>query len=275
MSQTSAASRTFFSRANDIRCRDWSARLSRFLRARLHRLSSAGLLFADDPRVCSAWKRGWEPAHYLRLVRWRDAGFRPRAIYDIGAHRGLWSEMAQAVFQPEQIVLFEPQREFQDKARARQAGEAKWEFLPVALGEREEIQTMHVTENSAASSLLAPVAGEVPANWGVKPVRREEVQVMPLDVLAPARGLPLPDLVKIDVQGYERAVLAGGKETLSGTQRIVVEVSLQPIYRGQALLPEVLQVLSAWGFELKDISEGCRPWPGPVSQVDLWLKRTK
>jgi hypothetical protein len=145
----------------------------------------------------------------------------------------------------------------------------------VALGEREEIQAMHVTENSAASSLLAPVPGEVPANWGTKPVRREEVQVMPLDVLAPARGMPLPDLVKIDVQGYERAVLAGGKKTFIETQRIVIEVSLQPIYRGQALLPEVVQTLSGWGFELEDISEGSRPWPGPVSQVDLWMKRTK
>ncbi|MCI0539734.1 MAG: FkbM family methyltransferase [Verrucomicrobiales bacterium] len=275
MSQSTAASRTFFSRANDIRCRDWSARLSRFLRARLHRLASAGLLFADDPRVCSAWKHGWEASHYLRLLRWRDTGFRPRCVYDIGAHVGCWSEMAEATFHPEQIFLFEPQHEFHDQARTRQPEKANWEVVPLALGDRDEIQTMNVTENPAASSLLTPDAGGVPASWGATPVRREEVRVVRLDGLVPARAMPSPDLVKIDVQGYERAVLAGGKETLSEAQRIVIEVSLQPIYRGQALLPEVVQTLSHWGFELDDISEGCRPWPGPVSQVDLWLKRAK
>jgi FkbM family methyltransferase len=275
MSQTSAASRPFFARANDLHCRDWSARLSRFIRARLHQLASRSLLFADDPRVCSAWRRGWEAAHYLRLLRWRDAGFRPRIIYDIGAHLGLWSEMAQVVFCPDTIFLFEPQREFQDKVRARQPRDTHWEIVPVALGEREEVRSMHVTQNAAASSLLAPATAGVPANWGTQPVRREEVAVAPLDSLVTKRPMPGPDLVKIDVQGFERAVLAGGRETLLEAQRLVIEVSLHPIYQGQALLPEVVQTLSGLGFQMEDMNEGCRPWPGPVSQVDLWWKRAK
>jgi FkbM family methyltransferase len=183
--------------------------------------------------------------------------------------------MTRAVFQPEKIFLFEPQREFQGRPRARGRNETKWEVLPVALGDREEVQTMHVTENAAASSLLLPNPSGAPADWGTKPVRLEEVKVVPLDALVSSRRMSWPDLVKIDVQGYERAVLAGGRETLREAQRIVIEVSLQPIYRSQALLPEVVQTLSTLGFELDDVSEGCRPWPGPLTQVDLWMKRAK
>src|SRR5437867_6417463 len=201
MSQTSAASRTFFARANDLRCRSWAARLSRFARARLRNFCAAGLLFSDDPRVCTAWRRGWDAGHYLRLLRWRDEGFRPRVIYDIGAHLGAWSEMVQAIFAPETIFLFEPQADFREKLIRRQPAEAKWKVIPVALGDQEGTQWINVTENSAASSLLTPMTAEVPATWGTTPVRREEVKVATLDGLAASRSMPLPDLVKIDVQG--------------------------------------------------------------------------
>jgi FkbM family methyltransferase len=251
-----------------------SARCSRFLRAKLQRFCQAGLLLADDPRVLTAWKRGWDGSHHVRLLRWRDEGFHPKAVYDIGAHAGFWSEMAQAVYSPDRIFLFEPQRALQEQARARQPAGAVWEVVPAALGDREEIQWINVTENAAASSLLPPEAVGM-ESWGTRPMRREEVSVMRLDRLASTRNLPPPDLVKIDVQGYERPVLAGGRETLAQAQRIVIEVSLLEIYQGQPLLPEVAEILAGWGFEIEDISEACRLWPGPVSQVDLWWKKAR
>ena len=276
MNQAAAASRPFSARANDIRCRDFSARLSRFLRARLQRLCGAGLLLADDPRVWSAWKHGWEGSHYIRLLRWRDEEFHPQVIYDIGAHHGVWSQMAHSIFETQKVILFEPQQAFREKIMSRKPDSASWELVSSALGDKDETQWMHLTENSAASSLLAPTgSSDVPASWGTKPVRREEVKVATLDRLAAENKWPLPDLVKIDVQGFERAVIAGGRKTLALAQRVVIEVSLQTIYSGQALMPEVAHELAGLGFEIDDITEGCRVWPGPVSQVDLWLKRAK
>ena len=196
-------------------------------------------------------------------------------VYDIGAHEGLWSEMCASLFAPKNCFLFEPQREYQDRIRARQSRLGlDWTVVPVALGDAEGKSQLHLTQNLAASSLLPPL-GEGGLNSGeTKAVATEEVQVMTLDGLAGSKNLPPPDLVKIDVQGFEWRVLVGGKETLSKARRMIVEVSLARIYEGQPVLPEILQLLTSWGFELEDISETLRAWPsGRLWQVDLWLVR--
>lgn len=268
--------RSFWQNSNDLQCRGWPHRLIRFLRARLRNGCAKGLLLADDPRVIQAWRRGWETDHYVRLRRWHDEGFRPQFVYDIGAHTGLWSEMCQAIFAPKKILLFEPQSEHHEKARARQPQPgADWQVVPVALGEKDETNLLHVTQNAAASSLLPPLPAAVPKEWGTEAVRQKEVQVATLDGLVAREKLPLPDLVKIDVQGYEGRVIAGGKNALAHAERIIVEVSLRAIYREQALLPDILQTLAGWGFALDDWNETCREWAGPLWQTDLWLTRSK
>ena len=265
---------SFFARANNLEARDLPSRISRFVRAKLRRWSAAGMLLADDPRVLQAWKRGWDAPHFIHLHRWREEGFRPEVIYDIGSNEGIWSEMCQHVLEPKACYLFEPQLEFEARAMARQpkAG-ARWEMLPVALGDREEIEVLHVTQNSAASSLLRPLDATAASVREIQEVSQNKVSVIPLDTLVKTRGLPLPDLVKIDVQGFEGRVLAGAEATLRHAKRIVVEVSLQPLYQDQSLLPGVLELLVRWGFQLDDINETFRQWPGRLWQVDLWLRR--
>jgi FkbM family methyltransferase len=266
--------RRFWERANDLNARDWPSKLNRFLRAQWRSWCMAGAQLADDPRVVRAWRRHWDGAHCIQLLRWRDGGFRPRVVYDIGAHEGLWSEMCQDLLGPAECVLFEPQQEFRAKAqlRAPKSG-GHWNVLPFALGDREETHALHLTKNLAASSLLAPLSQEAANIQSIETVGEEKVQVVCLDTLAAGKGLPLPDLVKIDVQGFEARVLAGGQKTLSQSQRMVVEVSLHPLYAGQSLMPEVLTQLSSWGFALEDIHETYRQWPGRLWQVDLWLRR--
>jgi FkbM family methyltransferase len=231
-------------------------------------------MLADDPRVPRAWRHKWDTAHFIKLLRWHDDGFRPGVVYDIGAHEGVWSEMCQAVFAPAKCLLFEPQREVRERAMTRRPPPpANWQMLPVALGDHQETQSLHLSRNLAASSLLPPLASGSAALADIQTVGEEKVEVVPLDMLVATKGLPKPDFVKIDVQGFEGRVLAGGQQTLSATKRMVIEVSLHPLYDGQTLMAEVLQTLSAWGFELDDVQEAYRKWPGPLQQVDLWLKK--
>jgi FkbM family methyltransferase len=270
------AKRSFASRTNDLAARDFSSRLSRFIRDQLRKLCAAGSLLADDPRVWRAWRRHWNSAHYLQLLRWRDHGFQPRIIYDIGANEGLWSEMCQDVFAPDQCFLFEPQPDLGERARSRSHPPAtRWEVLPVALGDHEGEQVLHVTRSAAASSLLPPVASEVAEIPELESLRTQKVAVVSLDTLVQNRALPEPDLIKIDVQGFEGHVLAGGRKTISQAEGIVIETSLHPLYQGQSLMPEVLSILAGWGFEIDDIQEAFRRWPGPLRQVDVWLRKKK
>jgi len=56
--------------------------------------------------------------------------------------------------------------------------------------------------------------------------------------------------LKADVQGYERCVLEGAKETLNQTQAIEVELSLVPLYESSSGLWEIIDYLDDLGFRL-------------------------
>ncbi|MDA1273222.1 MAG: FkbM family methyltransferase [Verrucomicrobia bacterium] len=274
MNRDENTERSFWQKSNDQECRDWPYRLSRRIRSIARGWSSNLLVLADEPRAIEAMKRGWDADHFVRLQRWHDGGFRPKVIYDIGAHIGGWSEMCQSIFAPDLCVLFEPQKELQEQAGARRPAGANWKVFPVALGKADDVQPMFVTENCSASSILHPLEKGIPASWGTRTIGQTDIRIAALDQLVSAESLPPPELVKIDVQGYEGHVIAGGKEILSKAQRIVVEVSLHPIYKDQSLLPEIASTFSSWGFEIVDIHETCREWAGRLWQADLWLART-
>lgn len=264
---------SFWQKNNDIKRRGFSDRLLRFLRARISRFCATGWALAQEPRIFRAWRCGWEREHYRRLLHWRDEGFRPKVVYDIGAHTGCWTEMCQATFAPSRCLLFEPQVEYLQRARRRKPQQGDWSFLAVALGDEEVQETLHLTWNRAASSLLAPIP-EGDMTVDLRSEGQTKVRVRPLDAIVSQEGLPPPDLVKMDVQGFEAKVMAGGSATLRQAKRIVVEASLCLMYQRQPLMPEILSVLSQWGFELTDISEACRTWPDDrLWQVDLWLRR--
>lgn len=276
MASTPVSARGYWERVNDLACRDFSCRLTRRLRSCLRHAGERAILLADEPRVIRAWQRGWEAPHFVQLMRWREEGFAPQVFYDIGAHRGLWTEMCQDVFSPQQSHLFEPVPEhLADIERRRAASGGNWQVWPVALADRAGTTVFHVNRQSAASSVLPPNAAAPHEFWGEAEARQVKVRMETLDALVAERGLPAPDFIKLDVQGLEARVLAGGGRTIRQARRLVVEVSLRPIYEGQALMGDVFQTLSGWGFVLDDAGEALRRWPrGGLWQLDLWLRNT-
>jgi hypothetical protein len=57
-----------------------------------------------------------------------------------------------------------------------------------------------------------------------------------------------PLFIKIDVQGYEDRVLAGGENTIRKAKLIMVETSFKEMYKGQVLFDGLYQWLTSRGF---------------------------
>ncbi len=82
-------------------------------------------------------------------------------------------------------------------------------------------------------------------------------------------------LLKLDVQGYELEVLEGGRACLRTVDRVLVEVSLVPLYAGSPQAEEVISFLLASGFALeRRMAELRHPATGEVLQADLLMTRT-
>ena len=59
-----------------------------------------------------------------------------------------------------------------------------------------------------------------------------------MDDIVKERGFPLPDFVKIDVQGSEVDVITGGMNTFKSTSKLIVELQHTEYNKG-ALLSDV------------------------------------
>jgi hypothetical protein len=92
----------------------------------------------------------------------------------------------------------------------------------------------------------------------------QPVQVRPLDELALEDVRSATNsLLKIDTQGYERAVLDGAPRVIAQVRAIQLELSFVPLYDGGMSFDEAIERLLGEGFELQLVEPGFRD---PVSQ---------
>jgi hypothetical protein len=63
------------------------------------------------------------------------------------------------------------------------------------------------------------------------------------------REFPLPDLVKIDVQGSEQDVIQGGIKTLANANHLIVEMQKVEYNKGAPLVSETLPWIESRGWK--------------------------
>lgn len=76
------------------------------------------------------------------------------------------------------------------------------------------------------------------------------------------------NMINIDVQGYELEVFKGAKETLNHVDYIIAEINKVHLYENGALLDELIQFLSPYGFELVESN-----WAGVTWGDGLFIKK--
>ncbi|MEU0219473.1 FkbM family methyltransferase, partial [Streptomyces sp. NPDC006265] len=117
--------------------------------------------------------------------------------------------------------------------------------FPYALGDSDRTVEVHVAGNGAASSSVLPM---LPRHTEACPESRyvdvQETEQRRLDTLWPdVAGRPEERVfLKLDVQGYEGAVLEGAADRVGQCSGLQMEVSCVPLYEGGLLLEEALGI---------------------------------
>lgn len=191
-------------------------------------------------------------------------------VVDVGANDGGYGSELRRLGYRGRIVSFEPLPDAIERLDRRRAGDTSWEARDVALGDVDGEATIQIAGNSASSSLLPMLAAHERYEPRSRPVGRLTVQVRRLDDIA---GDVLKDsrrpLLKLDTQGYEGRVLDGAERTLGRCSGVQVELSLVPLYEGAPLAHEMVDRLTAAGFQLMGIEPGFSdPASGQLLQFD-------
>lgn len=197
----------------------------------------------------------------------------PRVAYDLGGNRGQWTVLAKSIFPGVEIHAFEPLPDHCTAYTAKTQALANVHLHTVALGDRDAELEMDLTTFSDSASLLTPTA-TMAETYGVRPGRKVCVPVVRLDDWVAAHRLPLPDLLKLDLQGYELNALRGAPDCLSHARAIVMELSFLEYYSGQPAPGTLIAFLEQAGFRLAGFSPDL-PAGRPLEQADaLFLRRS-
>lgn len=183
------------------------------------------------------------------------SGDPPAVIYDIGANVGTWTLLAKAVFPSSEIHAFEPLPGHVESFRRNTTNVPDVQLHELCLGASEGELPMKVTDFSDASSLL-PLTEVGRRQWNLAQTEEILLRVETLDSWISMNALRTPDLIKLDVQGYELEVLKGSEIALAHTRAVILEASFQNFYEGQCRFDELVSILAKNGLHLHAIGNG-------------------
>jgi len=188
----------------------------------------------------------------------------PNTIFDLGAAKGEWSEIAIRSFPRAHFVLLEPLAERLEMLRSFRNKYSNSEIVNSAAGNEDGHAELSVTDDLDGSAI------------GVQGCTNgRSVPTARLDTLASQGNLSAPFLIKFDTHGYEKKILQGAAGILAETNCIVMECYNFKISPSAVLFWEMCEFLDDLGFRVVDIAD---PWPrkldGILWQMDvIWLRK--
>ena len=200
------------------------------------------------------------------LQNLKSNGFAPRAVIDVGAWIGDWTEHVHTIFPDAQFLMVE----------ANPAKKPGLEAIASRLGPSVRLRMALLgPEARAGVPFYAMEAGSsvLPENTNFD---RQELalEMTTLDAVSEAVTSEGPLMLKVDVQGYELEVLRGGARTLARADVVLLEVSLLEYNQGAPLMPEVVAFMNSAGFVPYDVcGQFRRETDTALCQIDIMFVR--
>ena len=174
---------------------------------------------------------------------------RTRIFFDIGANVGYYSILAATVNPECQVVAFEPApitcARLIDNVQLNGSSHIRVE--QVALGIDEGTIQFEVYADSAFNTVRTPADANHPFFTNSQVI---DVPCIRLDDYLDKHGI-YPDVVKMDVEGFEYNILRGAPRLLSGSQAPILFCEVEPLWlkRFGFSPTEIFDYLEDFGYE--------------------------
>ena len=183
-------------------------------------------------------------------------GFSPKHIVDVGANHGNWTRTSLQYFPEAQYTLLEPQQELMVHIQDLLAAGRAIRWINAGASDKSGTLPFFLAKRDDSSSFVGASAG---SSGSIS------MQVWSLDDLLAKYELPVPEMVKIDAEGFDLKVMQGAKTLLGKTEVFLLEASVLCPYENS--VAAALQFMGEHGYHLIDITEINR---SPKDNV-LWL----
>jgi FkbM family methyltransferase len=196
-------------------------------------------------------------------------------IYDIGAARGVVSTCLAKLPNVKLIHAFEPIPEIYQQLLVNVQQYSQVNCHNVALGDVSGEAVMYISGKTDSSSLLPMAQLHTDQFPGTQIEQQIKVPVVRLDDYVEQHQLTAPDIIKIDVQGFEKNTIWGGQKIISQAQYCVLEMSFKTLYEGSPLFDDIYQLMRNFHFNLIGVSSPLMGKVGMQLQVDGIFENTR
>lgn len=168
-------------------------------------------------------------------------------LFDIGANIGIYSLYAASLFPEMKVFAFEPFRKnFFRLCQNIDLNRFKNVYpMLFAVGEKSKLETLYIPDVRSGGS--GSQVGEAKDDWGkdFNPLAEEKLLVVSLDEMIQKFNMPVPNHVKIDVDGLEKLILEGMEKLLAEKElkSVLIEVNRQSLD-----IKEVVSLFDENGF---------------------------
>jgi FkbM family methyltransferase len=196
----------------------------------------------------------------------KNKGLKCRNILDVGANKTDWSAVAKSFFPEANLYMIEPLTEMEPYLKEFCQKHPGSHYFLNGAGSKiaRHFLTTWGDELTSASCL-------VNENEYLKTMdKQREILMITIDSLINEGKMPIPELVKMDVQGFEIEALKGATKLLGQTELFILESSLFKFSQAVPIMSELIQFMTNHGYEIYDFAGYLRrPYDGALGQVDI------
>jgi FkbM family methyltransferase len=192
--------------------------------------------FAIFPQVATHLKSHLDALEYEKCMqRFQKTNVKLDVIYDIGAHKGRWTKWHKKILKNKRFILFEA-NEIHRKKLEKISSEV---FIQVLSDENKQLKFFR--KGGTGDSIYLENTDHYTDSF-------ELVSAKNIDTLINEKNLPLPDFIKLDVQGAELDILKGAKTAISSCNVILMECPIVQYNLGAPKLEEYLNFMKEIDF---------------------------
>lgn len=218
----------------------------------------------SNPKLYSGLDKRPVGSMKFLLEDMKHRGLNCKTILDVGANRTIWSRMAKEIYPDAKFCLIEPQIEMKVELDKFCDEFDNSTYFLAGAGAKQDALTLTIWDDLQGSSFLPK-----PDNKLKEIGKQREIEIITIDNLINSSKFSVPELIKLDIQGFELEALKGAKQTFGITEAYILEVSLFS-FGNMPILSDVINFMLERGYVTYDFPGFLRrPFDGALGQCDI------
>lgn len=190
------------------------------------------------------------PKSHVNYLNEISKDIKPKIIYDIGSCVLHWTRHAKKTWSDSQIICFDA---FDDVSKYYDDKFGKFDFHAYVLSDKDDeekifYKNLHHIGGQSLYQENSKFNIHADALFGKN--NQVKIKTSKLDTIVERYNLPLPDLIKMDVQGSELDVIHGGMNTIQQCKDIILELQEVDYNKGAPKSQEAIQFMASLGYGL-------------------------